>query len=166
MKKGFTLIETLLYLAILSIMVLALSSFLYMTYSARIHASVIAEVEQQGSQTMDIITQNIRNSSGITTPVAGTSAASLTLTEYTGAVSPTIFDQSGNTIRIKEGAGVTVDITSNRVVVSGLSFQNLTRSGTPGSVQVKFTLTHINPSNKGEYVYSKSFTATASLRWP
>ncbi|MEI6228437.1 MAG: prepilin-type N-terminal cleavage/methylation domain-containing protein [Candidatus Saccharibacteria bacterium] len=166
MKKGFTLIETLLYMAILSVVIVALSSFLFLSYTSRVKASVIAEVEQQGSQTLNLITQNIRNSASITAPALGNSGASLTLTEYAGANSPTVFDQSGNTMRITEGASAAVNITSNRVVVSNLSFQNLTRFGTPGNVKVSFTLTHINPDNRGEYIYSKNFTATASLRYP
>src|SRR5674476_477978 len=96
MRKGFTLIEMLLYLAILSIMVLAFSSFLSFSYTSRVKATVIAEVEQQGSQTMSLITQNIRNAASITAPASGVVASSLTLTEYTGAVSPTVFNQSVN----------------------------------------------------------------------
>jgi len=166
MKKGFTLIEMLLYLAILSVVVLALSSFLLLSYTSRVKGGVIAEVEQQGSQTMSIIAQNIRNAQSITAPIAGISSNSLTLTEFTGAVSPSIFDQSGNTLRITEGAAIPINITSNRVIVSSLNFQNLSRPNTPGIVQIKFTLTHVNPDNRGEYIYSKSFTSTASLRWP
>jgi len=166
MKKGFTLVEMLLYLAILSVVVLAFSSFLSLSYTSRVKAAVIAEVEQQGSQTMSLITQNIRNSVSVTAPSAGVSASSLTLTEYTGSNSPTIFDQSVNTLRITEGVTAAVNLTSNRVIVSNLSFRNLSRPSTPGAVQVKFTLTHINPSNRGEYIYSKNFTSTASLRWP
>ena len=166
MKKGFTLVESLLYIAILSVMVVALSAFLTMSYTSRVKASVIAEVEQQGSQTLNLITQNIRNSASVTTPAIAGSGASLTLTEYTVADSPTVINQSGNALRITEGANIAINITSNRVVVSNLLFQNLTRSGTPGNVKISFTLTHVNPDNRGEYIYSKSFTATASLRYP
>jgi len=166
MKKGFTLVEMLLYLAILSVVILSFSSFLFLSYTSRSKAATIAEIEQQGSQTMSLITQNIRNAASITAPAGGVSASSLTLTEYTGAVSPTVFDQSGNTMRITEDTTAAVNITSNRVVVSNLSFRNLSRPSTPGVIQIKFTLTHINPDNRGEYSYSKNFTSTASLRWP
>ena len=163
MRKGFTLIEMLLYLAILAVVVLALSSFIFLTYSSSIKASTISEVEQQGSQTMSIITQNIRNAASMTSPATGgLPASSFVGTSYTGAL---LFAQSGNKLQITDGA-VTTDITSNRVVVSGLSFQNLSRPSTPGVVRISFTLTHINPSNRGEYIYSKTFTSTASLRWP
>ena len=166
MKKGFTLIEMLLYLSILSIVILALSSFLYLSYSARIKATVIAEVEQQGNQTMSLITQNIRNTQTVTSPVSGTSASSLTLTEYTALLSPTVINQTSNKLQISEGSNSAVDLSSNRVIVSGLSFQNLARSSTPGLMRIQFTLNHVNPNNLGEYTYSKAFTATASLRYP
>jgi prepilin-type N-terminal cleavage/methylation domain-containing protein len=166
MRKGFTLVEMLLYIAILSIIIMAFSSFFFLSYTSRIKAAAIAEVEQQGSQTMSLITQNIRNATSIASPTAGVSAGSLTLTEYIGANSPTVFDQSVDTLRITEGVATAVNLTSNRIVVSNLSFQNLSRPSTPGVVQIKFTLTHINPSNRGEYIYSKNFTSTASLRQP
>jgi type II secretory pathway pseudopilin PulG len=166
MKKGFTLVETLLYLAILSLVVIALSSFMFLSYTSRIKSAVIAEVEQQGSQTMNLISQTIRNSAAISQPSSGSSASSLNLTQYNGTLSPTIFSQFGSTLQITEGASSAVGITSNRVVVSNLSFQNLSRPNTPGIIQVKFTLTHVNPDNRGEYNYSKNFTATTALRYP
>ena len=163
-QRGFTLIEMLLYIAILAIVAVTISSFIFMVYTSRIKTSTISEVEQQGEQTMSLITQNIRNSSSITSPVAGVSASSLTLVEYNGTLSPTVLNQSGNVIQIKEGAGAVVALCSNRVVVSGLSFQNISNSGSHGMVRIQFTLTHINSSNRNEYTYSKTFTSTASLR--
>jgi prepilin-type N-terminal cleavage/methylation domain-containing protein len=165
-RRGFTLIEMILYISILSVMILALTSFLYLSYTSRIKATVIAEVEQQGNQTMSLMSQNIRNSSLITIPTAGGSGSSLTLTEYTGALSPTVINQTGNKLQITEGANAAVDLTSNRVVVSGLTFQNLSRASTPGTVRIQFTLTHLNPDNRGEYVYSKTFVTSATLRQP
>jgi len=165
-KSGFTLVELLLYFAILSLIITMVSGFIFLSYQSRIKATVVAEVEQQGNQTMNIILQNIRNASGITAPATGASAASLTLTQYNGTVSPTVFDLSGGTLRITEGANPAVNITSNRVTASSVTFQNLTNGTSPGTVRVQFTLAHNNPSNQGEYSYSKVFTSTASLRQP
>jgi len=166
MKKGFTLIEMLLYLSILSIIVIAMSSFLFLSYNSRIKATVIAEIEQQGNQTMSLITQNIRNAQSITSPSPGTASSSLTLTEYSAGVSPTIIAQSVNKLQMTEGVNPVVDITSNRVIISGLTFQNLTRASSPGTIRIQFTLNYLNPDNLSEYTYSKIFTSTASLRYP
>ncbi|HSW98306.1 MAG TPA: prepilin-type N-terminal cleavage/methylation domain-containing protein [Candidatus Saccharimonadales bacterium] len=67
--------------------------------------------------------------------------------------------------RIKEGAGAAVALSSNDLQVSGLSFQNLTRTGTSGMVRVSFTLTRLNPSNRNEYDYQKTFVSSAEVGW-
>jgi type II secretory pathway pseudopilin PulG len=67
---------------------------------------------------------------------------------------------------IKEGAGTSVPLTNSKIQMSSITFKNLSRSSTPGVVQVSFTLARVNVSNRTEYDYQKTFTATAALRWP
>ncbi len=67
-------------------------------------------------------------------------------------------------IQVKEGAAANIPLTNSKVQVSNLSFSNLTGSGTPGAVQVNFTIYRINPQNRNEYDYQKTFTSTAALR--
>jgi len=52
------------------------------------------------------------------------------------------------------------------VTVSGLTFQNLSRSATPGTVRIQFTLTHVNPAGRNEYSFAKTFIGSATLRQP
>lgn len=68
--------------------------------------------------------------------------------------------------QVKEGAANNIPLTSDNVGVSNLTFKNLTRSGTPGVIQVSFTISRVNTSGKNEYDYTKTFTGSASLRWP
>ena len=150
-QKGFTLIELLLYVSIVGSLLLAVSLFFAMTVDARIKSQSINEVDQQGILLMDYITQTIRNADTISAPAAGTSSASLTLTVPTGSLSPTVFDLSTTTAQVQEGVGTAVPLTSDKVAVSNLIFKNLTRSGTPGIVQVSFTVSRVNPSGKSEY---------------
>ncbi|HSD55622.1 MAG TPA: hypothetical protein VLA92_00555, partial [Candidatus Saccharimonadales bacterium] len=124
----------------------------------------ITEVEQQGSFVADHITQIIRNADSITTPAAGASTASLTLAVPTTSLSPTIFDLSSGVVRVKEGTAAVVPLTSDKVEVSNVTFTNLTRASTPGIVQVKFTVSRVNPNSKNEYDYQKTFTVSAALR--
>jgi type II secretory pathway pseudopilin PulG len=72
---------------------------------------------------------------------------------------------SAGAMQIQEGAGAVVPLTNDKVQVSGLTFKNLSRAATPGSVQISFTLSRVNPSGKNEYDYQKTFTATAELAW-
>lgn len=156
-NKGFTLIELLLYIAIASIIVFTTAALLQFTLQSKVKNQTIAEVEQQGTQVMQIITQTVRNAIAINSPTIGTSGASL-------SVDTTVFDLSGGSIRIKEGAGAAVNLTSLKVTASNLNFQNLSRAGTQNIVRISFTLTYINSSGRNEYDFTKSFIGSAGLR--
>jgi prepilin-type N-terminal cleavage/methylation domain-containing protein len=165
-QKGFTLVELLMYVAIVGSLLIAVSLFFATTADARIKSQTITEVDQQGALAMDYITQTIRNADSISAPAAGATAASLTVTVPTAGLSPTIFDLGGTALRVKEGAAATVPLTNDKVAISGLTFKNLTRSGTPGTVQISFTITRVNVSGRSSYTYQKTFTASATLRQP
>jgi type II secretory pathway pseudopilin PulG len=67
-------------------------------------------------------------------------------------------------MQVKEGTAAVVPLTNGKVELSNLSFKNLTRSGTPGVVQISFTISRLNPNNRNEYDYQKTFVGTAALR--
>ncbi len=138
-NRGFTLIELLLYVAIVGAIIFSVAGFLSLLMQSRVKNQTIAEVEQQGVVVMQTITQAGRNATSV---------------NFTNA-----FDISGGVIREN-----TVALTNSRVVASGLTFQNLSRVGTPGTIRVQFTLTHINPEGRNEYNYSKTFYGTSSVR--
>lgn len=163
-QKGFTLTELLLYISIVGAVILSISGFLFLLMQSRVKNQTISEVEQQGIQVMQLVTQTGRNAEAITSPAVGTGSASLTLDVITAVSDPTIFDLSGNAIRIKEGTGSAIPLTNSTVTASGLTFQNLSRAGTPGTIRIQFTLTHINPSGRNEYDFSKTFYGSATLR--
>ncbi|MBI2645179.1 prepilin-type N-terminal cleavage/methylation domain-containing protein [Candidatus Uhrbacteria bacterium] len=164
MKKGFTLIELLLYVTISSVLLLVISAFLSSLLQSRVKNQTIAEVEQQGVQVMHIITQTALNAQSITSPTQGMSVSSLTLNVTATTSDPTIFDLSNGAIRIKEGAANAISLTNSRITASALTFQNLSRSATPGTVRIHYTLTHLNPSGRNEYDFTKTFVSSATLR--
>lgn len=165
-RSGFTLIELLLYVGIASSILLISTLFLQTLLESRVKNQTIAEVEQQGLQVMQIITQTIRNAENITSPAIGASAASLVLDVAPAGDDPTVFDVSAGTIRITEGVGLPISLTNSRVMVSSLVFQNLSRANTPGVLRVSFTLNHVNLGGRREYEFSKTFYAGGSLRQP
>lgn len=140
-QSGFTLIELLLYVGIASSILLISTLFLQTLLESRVKNQTIAEVEQQGLQVMQIITQAGRNAVD---------------TNFTS-----VFSLSGGVIR-ENG----IALTNSRVTASALNFQNLSRASTPGTVRISFTLTHVNPVGRQEYNFSKTFYASATLRQP
>ncbi len=166
--RGFTLIELLLYVTIVGGMLTAVSVFFATTVDARVKSQSVAEVDQQGALVMDYITQTIRGADSVTTPAVAGTGATLTLVVPTGSLSPTIFnlDGGGTILQVKEGTGAVIPLTNSKVSVSNLIFRNLSRSGTPGVIQVSFTLDRVNTTGRNEYSYQKTFTSTAALRYP
>ena len=166
-QHGFTLIELLLYVAIISTLLGALTIFLSLSLASRVKNQSITEVNQQGSAILERFATTVRAADGVTSPATGATSSSLTLAVSTPALSPTVFDTSAGppaTFQIKEGSGTAIALTSNKIAVSNLSFKNLARAGTPGAIQISFTLSRVNTSGRNEYDYQKTFTTTVALR--
>lgn len=164
-QAGYTLIELLLYVVIVSTLLTATSVFFTMTTSARIKTQAVSEVEQQGSFALQYIARTIRNATAISSPAIGATANTATITVPTASLSPTIFSLSGTTLQVKEGSAAAIALTSPDVQVTSLSFKNVSRSSSIEAMQVTMTLSHANPSGRNEYSYTETFTTTAAV-WP
>jgi len=161
--RGFTLIEVVIYTAI-AVVLLALVMTLYgALQSARIKEQAIAEVEMEGDTAMTLITQTVRNAKLVNAPATSTSASSLSLITYLSSTTPTVFDLSSSTLRIKEGTGAATALTNSQVVVSNLSFQNLSWPGTSGSIKIQFTLDYASTTGQSNTTYGKTFYGSATL---
>lgn len=165
-QSGFTFVELLLYVAIAGFLLLSASLFLSTLLESRIKNQTIAEVEGQGLAVLQTLTQAIRNADTINSPSSGASASVLSINTIVSGNNPTVLDLASGALRIKEGSALAVALTNTRVAVSALTFQNLSRAATPGTIRVQFTLTAVNPSGRNEYSFSKTFTASATLRQP
>lgn len=166
-QRGFTLIELLLYIAIVSTLLGAVTSFLSLSLASRVKNQSISEVNQQGTAILERLATTIRAADSITAPTSGASGSSLSLVVANASLSPTVFDASSTSpavFQIKEGSGSATPLTNNKVTLSDLSFKNLSRSGTPGVIQVSFTLSRVNTSGRNEYDYQKNFISTVALR--
>jgi len=175
-RSGFTLIEVLLYMAIMALLLLAIGLSMQAFLEARVRNQVIAEVNHEASKAMNLTLQSIRNATGITSPTAGNSADTLEVTVADAAKSPTCFRLSGGALQIAEGGAscgengwtnltdadiVTVSVKTGESAV----FRNLTRSGTAGIIKVIFTIAHKEPANPRYFEqYEKDFQGAAALR--
>lgn len=163
-QSGYTLLELLLYIAIVAPLLLGVSVFFAGVETSRIKNQSIAEVHEQARHVTDYVTFMIRNSTGITSPTPGNSSASLTLAMPLSAQNPTVINLSSGALRATEGATSAVPLTSSGVTVSGLTFTNMSYAGTPGVVRVTFTLATNSPGNNA-YQYQRTFTTSAESRW-
>ncbi|MSU75086.1 MAG: type II secretion system protein [Candidatus Magasanikbacteria bacterium] len=163
-RKGFTLIELLLYISCAAIMLTTVAVFLSFLLRTRVRSQVIAEVDGQGQQVLAIVSQLMRNATQINIPAAPGNGSTLNFVVLDGAKSPTVVNLQNGALILQEGNAPSVALTNNRVIVSGVNFKNLSRPQTSGTVQLSFTITHINPIGRNEFNYKKDFIGSASLR--
>lgn len=156
-NDGFSLVEVLLYLAIVSVMILVITTFSFTFFQSRIKNQTIAEVEQQGIQVMNMISFEMRNAEDFSINAPD----DITL----NSTDPIRFYLQNERLFVQRGVtGSPIELTSSRLIVSDVLFEDLTRSGTSGTIRFNFTLTHVNPEGRNEYDYQKTFISSATIR--
>lgn len=154
-----------LYVAISSVILLSLSLFLTSLLSSRVKNQSIGDVNDQGLQVMQLITQTIRNARSIDYPLVGATSTSLSVTVIDPLLSPTVFDIASGTVTIKEGSNAAIPLTNSHVTVSSFIFQNISStSSSDRIVRLSFIIDHNNNSGRNENYFTKSFTGSATLR--
>lgn len=78
---------------------------------------------------------------------------------------PIVTSAAPTTVQIKEGTGALVALTNDDVQVSGLTFKNLSLASTPGTIQISFTLSRVNPNNLNVFDYQRTFVGSAEVAW-
>ena len=171
--RGFTLVELLLYISVTTVLLISIVLFLQVLLETNIKNQTIAEVEGQGIQIMNILTDALYAASAVTTPATSTSSSTLELVYTDAGKNPVIIEKVSSVLRITEGhaypvpfEGVasTTALSNSRVTVSSIRFDNLSASSTPGIIGIRFTLTHTNPEGRQEFDYGKTFYDSVVLR--
>lgn len=158
-QTGFTLIEILVVMGILSTFLLILTTIMVESLDVQAQSESYSAVTQEGRYVMARLNYDIKRSSAITTPASlGGSGASLVMT-----VNSTTFTYavSGNMLQLTDGSG-TANLTDGDTVISGLNFQRIGNTGGKDTIRYTFTLTSNVTKVSGPEV--QSFTATAERR--
>ncbi len=134
--SGFTLIELILYIALVTIILSALVPFAWNSVETGVKSSVRQEVNANVRYISERIKYEIRNSTGINS----VTATSISLSTSASATNPTVIDLSGGNILIKQGTGSTVNLNSANTVINSLIFTNYT-SGDNKTKHVQFVMT-------------------------
>ncbi|TSC55424.1 MAG: Uncharacterized protein G01um101418_908 [Parcubacteria group bacterium Gr01-1014_18] len=162
--KGFTLVELLLSMSIAAFILIALSLLALSLVETRVKHQTIAEVETSGRQTLDLLLQTLRNAAAVNSPAVGNSSATLSINIDDNSKNPTVIDLSNSVLRMTEGSGSPISLTSASIIVESVAFKNLSRAGTRGIISVELTFSHTNPNNRNAYEFTKTFYGSASLR--
>ena len=160
-----TLVETLVAIAIMSMLMVSVVSLLVNTAKSEKRNRVLTEVEYQASAIIYEIAQSVRNASTITSPAVGATSTSLTLALASiPSENPTVFSTSSLAIMVSKGGGADEQLSSGNVEITNLVFQNISAPDTKGAVRIFLTVHGLNPNTRPELEYSTTRTTTITLR--
>ena len=165
--KGFTLVEVILYVAIVAIFITAMVSFAWDAIYGRVKSFTHQEVNQNIRLASKRILFEVRNATGINTPAPSASGSTLSLIMADSARNPTVFSVSGERLKVGWGSSgpcpttAPCNLTSNLVSVTSLTFTNLSQSP---SENVKFSITVESTGDRREMQKSETFEGTGEVR--
>jgi len=150
-SKGFTLVETIIYVAIIGGVIATFVSFSMNISNARNKTYVQEETQANARVALNIITQKIQSASGvnISASVFGIDPGVLSLAMSSSTLNPTIINLSADDgqLQIKEGNNATTTITTERVQINNLIFTNFSASSTRENIGVDLTVGYVSSTD-------------------
>lgn len=165
-EKGFTLIELILYIALIAIFISGAITFAWDIVYGGAKSSVQREVNYNIRLASKRIAYEIRNASAINSVTSN----SLCLASDISERNPTRIYVSSNQLRVAWGGGssnctgMTHDesLTSNQVTVSNLAFED--NSSGSDSFNIAYSLTVSKTGTRQEWQENQSYSGSAELR--
>ncbi len=150
-QDGFTLIETLLYMALFGIIIGGFAVTAHNLIQGSGKTTALALAQKEGNFILRKIDWALTGVKTINIPAAGASGAILTVTKYDASV--LTFDMNSGNMRLQRGTGIPMALNSGNVTVAGVVFDHsAAANGIPEKIKADFT------------VNGKPFTLTKYLR--
>lgn len=158
MKKGFTLIELIIYLAIVSTVLVSISYLIIEIISGQTRAIAFQEVNQNIRFISQIVTKDIREAEAI----GSLSADSMTLTMPGDDIIYT-FEPVDLTLTRQLGVSAAEVLNTDRVEATG-TFSDLSFTTRSANVGVELIIEYKNPDNLQDYKASTTVNFSSELR--
>ena len=169
-QKGFTLLEVLIYIGVLGIIVVAVSSYFLWSIQASTKVKVIGETLDNARRTMEIMVYEIREAESIYTETSifdfHPGQLSLETKKYLPEGENTTyidFYLSEGKLCLKKESQSPICFTSERVEVTSLVFSQIGNSNLP-SIQIDLSVDYRNPTGRPEYQAQVNLRNVASFR--
>lgn len=164
-SKGFTLIELIIYVALVSIFISGAILFAWDIIYGRVKSGVHQEVSQNLGLVSRRLAFELRRAEGINS--MGGSSISLQMED--SARDPTVFEVIGDRLMIGFGGSgpcpvsAPCSLTGNRVRVTDLTLADFSIEDST-NVQFSLTVESLNPSGRKEWERSETQTTAVELR--
>lgn len=164
-QQGFTLIELILYIGIITLILSSVVTFAWNVIYGRVRSQVQVEVNQD----MKLVANRIAYELRTATDINSISANSISLAHEDTSRNPTEITLNGDTIEIGFGSGGECPTTSpcelvgNNVIANSLFFTDLSTANAK-TVKFEFSLSYDNPDNLNQYEATADYESSVNLR--
>jgi len=155
--SGISLLETALFLGILSIMATTITAVFISSQEARVLQNSISNLEDEGTQLLGRLSKTIRRAETIIFPLTNQTGSTLVLQMASNDEFPTIIMASNSGMVLAQKSETSALLSTN-ITLSHLSFRNVGSS----NVWFSFTLSTLIPTIKNR-TYSRVFKGTSTL---
>jgi type II secretory pathway pseudopilin PulG len=167
-KKGFSLLETVLYVFLMASILSVLAFFLLQLTTARTKTRTISEVLIAGELIEQRLSEAVRHAQAlrIGSSVFGTDPGVLSLDMVDALRDPINFSLTvdNGQFQVSEGTGgAAVPLTSSNLQITNLVFTNLTGAADVGIIQVQFTVQATSSSGSRAFTYDQAFQTTLRI---
>lgn len=138
-QKGFTMIEMVVSLGILTILVGILSNLFGSIIDVQLSSKSTSSIDQDGRYIMAKLNYNMGNASSIIGPATPGSSASAIVKNSTDSINYT-YNLNGGDLEMAS-SGATLKLNSADSSISDLIFTRVGIGGSSDTLQVKFTIT-------------------------
>lgn len=168
--SGFTLVEMLVYIAILITLVSVIVIFAFWTIQAGSKIKTNYELADNARRAMDILTYEIKKSRSVysSTSIFDANPGQLSLEQTASSTAETLtyvdFFKCGDRLCLKREGSEAIAITGNQVKITNLIFSQLLNSPATPSIQITLKVESSATSSDPEYAGALELTGAATLR--
>lgn len=161
-NAGFTMVELLVYIALIGTIATSFVSFSLYVGNVRNKTYSAQEVQANVRTALDIISQKIRSAEDVISPTEGNTATVLVLDMQGGEPNIT-FDVSAGILQMTEGAGSPIPLTSTEVSVENIDFTNLAPVGRRDNIKIESTFQFSNTEDPN-FSFTRDYETSVSIR--
>ncbi len=140
-QRGFTLIETIIYAALISVIIgmTVVAVYQIIQFSDSLNKKNI--VEEEANFILRKIGWALAGTPSINSPVSGTTSTVISINKINYSANPIIFDLNSQNLRIKKGGSEPVVLNSQNVAVNNVVFEHIAAIGNkPDAIKTNFQI--------------------------
>lgn len=145
-NSGLSLIEVIIYLAILAIFIVSVFLLLNQSLNNIKRVRAKAEIAANAEFVARKIEWAINGAESINFPAVNSSSTQLSVNRFSAGFNPIIFTLSNDKITLSKAGGPAIDITNNKVRVNEFLVEHFSTADNPSTLKVRLIIENLTAS--------------------